>query len=241
MKSEITTLKLNSNHEGRDFIVGDLHGCYSLLMEKLEEASFDKSVDRLFCVGDLIDRGPDSAKCLELLLEPWFFATYGNHELMFLTYMEEYYSSYHSAIDFYYNGGNWVGSVDKLKLDEYVKLIKEKMYGIIDVEDAFYVTHSELDYSLIRLDTFTWNRAILYKIDNTPPIAEKDNTLYANIYDPTSKITYVGHNTLKKRLFINNDKVKNHLIIDTGAYRGKPYDLSLIEHKKFLDIVKEIK
>ncbi|HEY9280179.1 MAG TPA: metallophosphoesterase, partial [Eoetvoesiella sp.] len=36
--------------------------------------------DRLFSVGDLVDRGPESEKSLDWLAKPWFHAIKGNHE-----------------------------------------------------------------------------------------------------------------------------------------------------------------
>jgi len=68
------------NQAGQDWFVGDLHGEYTLLMQSLERVGFDSTRDRLFAVGDLIDRGPDSRRCLELLKEDWFHSTLGNHE-----------------------------------------------------------------------------------------------------------------------------------------------------------------
>lgn len=70
------------NDRGRDFCVGDLHGCLSMLEELLEAAEFDRQRDRLFSVGDLVHRGPDSAACLCLAEEPWFYPVMGNHEAM---------------------------------------------------------------------------------------------------------------------------------------------------------------
>jgi serine/threonine protein phosphatase 1 len=58
---------LPTNSRGKDYVVGDLHGCYDLLQRVLGEVGFDTTCDRLFSVGDLIDRGPNSLKCLELL------------------------------------------------------------------------------------------------------------------------------------------------------------------------------
>ncbi|MBK3780314.1 hypothetical protein G3A43_08590 [Paraburkholderia aspalathi] len=69
---------------GRDFAVGDLHGTFGLLALALSHVQFDPSVDRLFSVGDLVDRGPCSAAALEYLEQPWFFAARGNHEEMLL-------------------------------------------------------------------------------------------------------------------------------------------------------------
>ena len=43
------------NRKGRDFIVGDLHGCVDALRYLLREIAFDPASDRLFSVGDLVD------------------------------------------------------------------------------------------------------------------------------------------------------------------------------------------
>ena len=45
------------NTEGRDFVIGDLHGCYDEFLAVLADISFDTKIDRMFSVGDLIDRG----------------------------------------------------------------------------------------------------------------------------------------------------------------------------------------
>ena len=55
------------NRTGRDFVVGDVHGMFSALRELLAVAGFDDRRDRLFSVGDLIDRGPDSRGSLDWL------------------------------------------------------------------------------------------------------------------------------------------------------------------------------
>ncbi len=68
------------NIAGRDFVVGDLHGMFDALARLLDEVEFDRQRDRLFSVGDLVDRGPQSAQVLEWLGEPWFHACRGNHE-----------------------------------------------------------------------------------------------------------------------------------------------------------------
>lgn len=80
MKNLVHHFDLNTL--GRDFVVGDLHGMYDMLMEALRDHDFDQSKDRLFSVGDLVDRGPNSLECARLVDEPWFFAVRGNHELM---------------------------------------------------------------------------------------------------------------------------------------------------------------
>lgn len=64
------------------WLVGDLHGCLAQLTAKLRLLRFDPYQDLLISVGDLIDRGPQSAACLGLLDCRWFRAVRGNHEQM---------------------------------------------------------------------------------------------------------------------------------------------------------------
>lgn len=73
-------LKVARNELGRDFAVGDLHGHFSRLQASLDQLGFDPSRDRLFSVGDLVDRGPENEAVLDWLERPWFYAVQGNHE-----------------------------------------------------------------------------------------------------------------------------------------------------------------
>lgn len=64
------------------YVVGDLHGSYSLLMQELKVLNFDFRKDLLICTGDLIDRGTENLECISLLEQPWFVTVRGNHEEM---------------------------------------------------------------------------------------------------------------------------------------------------------------
>ncbi|EOV9087845.1 metallophosphoesterase [Pseudomonas aeruginosa] len=50
----------------------------------MREAQFSPTHDRLFVVGDLIDRGPGSHRCARFLAQPYVHAVRGNHEDMLL-------------------------------------------------------------------------------------------------------------------------------------------------------------
>lgn len=69
-----------ANHVGRDFVVGDIHGHFRKLQELLNDAGFDEETDRLFAVGDLVDRGPESILAFRWTSKPWFLSVRGNHE-----------------------------------------------------------------------------------------------------------------------------------------------------------------
>ena len=66
---------------GRDWVVGDVHGCFRTLRSGLLAIDFDHGRDRLFSVGDLIDRGRNSIEALDWLEDDRFEAVVmGNHE-----------------------------------------------------------------------------------------------------------------------------------------------------------------
>lgn len=77
------------NTAGRDLICGDIHGSYSVLAAALNGARFDFGTDRLFCVGDLVDRGPESRRARAFIANPALLPVVGNHEQMFLEMYEE--------------------------------------------------------------------------------------------------------------------------------------------------------
>ena len=87
-------VSLPVNKRGRDFCIGDLHGCREMLGRLMDAVAFDQVRDRLFSVGDLVHRGPESVRCLQLAETPWFFAVMGNHEAMQLG---AYYGAIHSS------------------------------------------------------------------------------------------------------------------------------------------------
>ncbi|WP_421794123.1 metallophosphoesterase [Hydrocarboniphaga effusa] len=73
------------NTTGRDFVVGDLHGQSAMFDALLRAVSFDRSKDRIFSLGDIIDRGTGSEELLvRFSTEPGFFAIRGNHEQMLI-------------------------------------------------------------------------------------------------------------------------------------------------------------
>ncbi len=91
------------NELGRDFVIGDLHGALPVFENLLQGLQFDEARDRMFSVGDLVDRGVDSLGCLGLLRRPWFHATLGNHEQMMY---EAFYGGYTGQY-WFQNGGTW--------------------------------------------------------------------------------------------------------------------------------------
>ena len=66
--------------DGRDLVVGDVHGHFDTLGHALKQLAFDLGRDRLFGVGGLIDQGPRSDAALEWLEQDRIAAVHGNHD-----------------------------------------------------------------------------------------------------------------------------------------------------------------
>lgn len=69
----------------REIFIGDVHGCFDQLSELWKKLEIQEG-DKVYFVGDIIDRGPASSSCLTFLRDlsktpNWGGCVLGNHEL----------------------------------------------------------------------------------------------------------------------------------------------------------------
>lgn len=216
-----TIQKFGVNQHGRDFALGDLHGCYDLLMTEMDKVNFDKERDRIFAVGDLVDRGPDSLKCLKLVFEPWFFSVLGNHcEMMFCGLLDRSAGEYQCWVQ---NGGLW--HLDYLTNDHNEAYLYEVLEGARSVMPlAFEIeTSSGEAVGVLHADPPPfWNKALIRDLRmNTLWGRTRISTKNTMIVKDIDKV-YVGHTPVQ-----GIQRYGNVYYIDTGGVFNN--DLTLLE------------
>jgi len=188
------------NTEGRDFVIGDLHGCYDELMNKLLDVNFNEEVDRVFSVGDLVDRGPESLECLRLTKEPWFHAVMGNHEdMMFNVYCKKW-----NPRLWFMNGGMWSDSLteaEQIELKGLCDSLIATMPHMITVGKVGII-HAEPPYvwgATAYEESMLWGRSL---IGRSEPV-----------YVSGVEKVYAGHTIVRKPSTLGNLN-----FIDTGCF-----------------------
>lgn len=206
----------------RIFVVGDLHGCYQEFIEQLEKINFDFNHDMVISVGDLVDRGKESFKCLELVKQPWFKAIRGNHEQMCLeaAIAPEMQAFHHK------HGGQWLYDLSIDMYNDAIKLclnlpivleiaFKGKIYGFIHgdikINDWDKFKHKLLENNYFSnneqstLQSALWGRSRIRAAQNNKEI---------EIISGIDQL-YLGHTVVDKPT-----QVHNCFYIDTGVVFG---------------------
>lgn len=102
--------RFSRNTKGRDLIIGDIHGHFTKMGAALRAVGFNPDAgDRLFSVGDLVDRGPESIEALNFITADFVHAISGNHEDMAVRWP----NGNMDAGNYAANGGSWMIALDR--------------------------------------------------------------------------------------------------------------------------------
>lgn len=191
------------------YVVGDLHGCHSLLMHELHKINFNFDNDLLICTGDLIDRGTENLECISLLDQKWFLTVRGNHEQMCIRGQHDpKMKEMHVR-----NGGAWF-------YRQFQKTQQKIIDRLVDLPLVIEVLLSNKKIGIIHadIDIQDWEvfKADILKGDYKIPgiVSSYCNVLwgrgrirnYSDKYDIVENIDeiYLGHTIVKEQTQIDN-------------------------------------
>ena len=134
----------------RTFAIGDIHGCSKTFRKLVEEGIQPTPDDEIICVGDYIDRGPDSKGVIDFILELRdrgirVHTLRGNHEQMFLDSLGDD----EAQEEWLMNGGQVTcksfGIMDSTQIPErYLAFFSGTKY--FHVAEHFIVVHAGLNF-----------------------------------------------------------------------------------------------
>ena len=211
----------------KTYCISDIHGHFENLTRFINTLDTD---DKVYVLGDVIDKGKDSIGCLQLIMnDKRFSMLLGNHEYMMfdmLTRSEDTSEYYEASLQWLnYNSGydtydqyKLLSYGERLKILSFIEILPLNIPKLIVNNRSFYLVHScphdtkQIILKDIKNDTdliysYVWDRVI--PLDRL------------NIID---QIVIAGHSPVQ---------IHNQMYLDTikPAYSGKD-----IKDAKYIDI-----
>ena len=151
---------------GHTYVMSDIHGMGSLLEEMLDKIAFSRS-DHLYILGDMIDRGTEPVKVLDLVMSSRnITALRGNHEDSFADWYENEADKRKNK--YYYNTWDILTDSPKTmeKLPDYVNFMRRlPLYKKLKLNgNCYLMAHASTEGILKmwkRKDMFLWDSSMV--------------------------------------------------------------------------------
>ena len=216
-------------------VIGDVHGCYHTLKELVDKIKNKYPNIKIFCVGDLVDRGNNSFEVIEFVVAEKIQCVIGNHDFMFYSNMRDPFSL--MAKSWNYNGAETTLASYKDKLNQIDKhldlIINSPLF--FNLDDCF-ISHAGISKSLKDKlpENFLSDDAALKEILSND-LFNQNSIIWArgdllNI----GKLQVVGHTHRKEVYF---DKVSNAIYIDTTAFGNNKLSAAIVEQNNLVEII----
>ncbi|MER4701967.1 metallophosphoesterase [Klebsiella pneumoniae] len=200
--------KINGDDWRNVWVVGDLHGCYTNLMNRLDEVGFEADKDLLISVGDLVDRGTENVECLDLINQPWFRAVRGNHEQM----MPDGIASATHERHWRANGGSWFFYLDYEK-ERLVKPLLDKVarlpliIELVTGDRKVVICHADYPHDEYAFDKPVPEEMVIWNRERV------SDAMDGNVSEINGADLFIfGHTPMRNPL-----TYANQMYIDTGA------------------------
>jgi len=143
------------------YAIGDIQGCYEDLNNLLEYVSFNPSSDKIWFVGDLVNRGPDSLNTLRFIkgLGTTARTVLGNHDLHLLAIYHGIKNNKDPKIDEILNAAD---------CDELIHWLRMQPLLIHDQQTQFTIVHAGIypQWSLDEAKIYAHELEVILQSDN---------------------------------------------------------------------------
>lgn len=212
--------RFKRNTFGRDLVVGDIHGHFTKLQAALKAIGFNPDADRLFSVGDLVDRGPESHLSLEWLDKPWFHAVAGNHE----NFAIRWPNGNMQAGNYAANGGTWniANSPDDRRMFADAFAMLPVAIELQTEAGLIGIVHADCSSSWTRfIETLESPLTSKTELEHTIDMAQWSRGRIQSMFDggvEGVRAVVVGHTPMERWTSLGNV-----IYIDTGAWCGREF------------------
>lgn len=234
----------------KTYVMADIHGQHTALMQCLERAEFDFENDRLIQLGDVSDRGPATAQCVETLMKIRHLVPIrGNHDCWTHDYFvhslapgiwltQGGYETIQSYVELsYVLYGEDSSEIHPELLQRHRQFYMDQLDWYIDSENRLFV-HGGWDYRAHPMDferaagqpmegggevsrQCHWDRSLFIDAKRGNPAALKELTVFSEVY--------IGHTYHDTPPYYQIENLYN---LDTGAGRGWVLTLLNLETKE---------
>jgi predicted phosphodiesterase len=220
----------------RTIIVGDIHGCYDELVELCDRFKISFSKDRVILLGDLVHKGPSSAKVISFMMENQIESVMGNHDDFFLKALKNEVEPYQEYFEILSNLS--------FKKPELINWLSNRPLFLN--EKKFLIVHAGIDPDGFALQFL--NREILLNIRywdaiNNKMVITDGHSGIKNDYIPwyeclklekfQNKKIFYGHWAKKEVQIHGNGKI---IGLDTGCCYGGKLTAYILEEERLIQI-----
>jgi serine/threonine protein phosphatase 1 len=221
--------EMSSSKDRPVYVVGDVHGMYrhlvALIDSILKDAAATAATPRIVFLGDIIDRGDDSFRAMELVAAtikayPGSGLILGNHEAMFLEVLGDAETATRTKAWLCELGG-------EATMRSYLGRDADRRDDLGQISTR-YPSHVELLRNSLNMVLLDRDYCLVHAgIDPAKPLAAQDEITVQWIREPflvhrqrfERKIVH-GHTITEKNL--GPEVYPNRIALDSGAYRGGP-------------------
>lgn len=212
--------------------IGDIHGCIEELTELLDRLAW-LSLDQIWSLGDVCDRGPDTGACYALLRERGIPTILGNHDESILKHWDRVQKGgttpqnrdkQLSLLQMTKEDAEFIRQMPKIHVEDKAKLVLVHG-GVWPGVPMYSQPHNVIRAQLIHPASFTdvrwWGEdATLHKSKKTEAISRAEGfSRWYQLYDWEYDVAY-GHSTWNQPHVHRNPGCGRTVGVDTGVPFG---------------------